>query len=597
MASGNGTTFAKLFGTGGTAPPATAPGASPSTPSTSGSSGAFPQQMTATQLLLSLGISSTDAALYLDTSGNLNARGTTLVQYLESPQASRQLVQAQLSNAGLLPAADATGDVNNTTTAAFTKALGEASSNNQSLNAYLATIGAGTVQNGQLSPSTGAIQQQISGNLSAAQKLADSSSVVTADETNSTTLAAAINNAFNQALGYAPSQDQINAFVSAIHQQDVATAEAGIDPVTGLPTPGSNKALAEAEIKRATSQESALNKLGPDGVDAFLQAYQQAVTGTHVPGAGSTVGPQTGLQTSAPPAIQPPQVPNAPYPQPQTGTGTNRIVGYTEIPGYTSPSGDAQTLPTGPTRVGITAAAQAMIDQQSGQPVPASLTKALPVAHLPRDWAQVYAPSATTPLHGGVYALSPVEWKQAIDDYQNGKYKGKYPTAGSAPLIVQQAAVREFSENLFTRYGNWPDVAIALAGGTPGKGDNAPVLEGAKLTVNNFAKQVAARVNQQLEAIQNEVNQQPTITVKTSAPDYNAEASQAAKEADPIGYDAANFASVGDVMSQMIFGSPKMFDQTTADTFTGPVAGPSPAPGEAAAAQAAAAATPPGQAA
>ena len=45
----------------------------------------------------------------------------------------------------------------------------------------------------------------------------------------------------------------------------------------------------------------------------------------------------------------------------------------------------------------------------------------------------------------------------------------------------------------------------------------------------------------------------------------------AAKQADPVGYYSANYASAGSLLNQMLAGAPQMYDQSTADSFSGPV--------------------------
>ena len=62
-----------------------------------------------------------------------------------------------------------------------------------------------------------------------------------------------------------------------------------------------------------------------------------------------------------------------------------------------------------------------------------------------------------------------------------------------------------------------------------------------------------------------------TIEGPTSQTDIDAEAAQEAKQADPAGYYAANYASWGSQLSKMLYGTPLTNMETTADTFTGPV--------------------------
>ena len=61
------------------------------------------------------------------------------------------------------------------------------------------------------------------------------------------------------------------------------------------------------------------------------------------------------------------------------------------------------------------------------------------------------------------------------------------------------------------------------------------------------------------------------ITVKVAQPDAVAEANLAAKQSDPTGYYAAQTASWGENVNQMLQGSPQYYNNATSDTFTGPV--------------------------
>ena len=111
--------------------------------------------------------------------------------------------------------------------------------------------------------------------------------------------------------------------------------------------------------------------------------------------------------------------------------------------------------------------------------------------------------------------------------------------------------------------GSWSKAISSIASGTP-----FGSAEGSHLSA--FGDQVASQVNDQIAALQNQVND-TSVTTKVSAPDATAEANLAAKQSDPTGYYAAQSASWGEELNKMLSGTSSMYDQTSADTFTGPV--------------------------
>jgi hypothetical protein len=167
----------------------------------------------------------------------------------------------------------------------------------------------------------------------------------------------------------------------------------------------------------------------------------------------------------------------------------------------------------------------------------------------------------STPTYGGTYALSAADWKKAQSIYSPAS---KYSTPGAAPQSVQLAA---FSSLLTNQYdangGSWSKAVASIASGSP-----FGTAEGTHLSA--FGNQVAAEVNNQITAIQNQVNND-TVTTKVTAPDATAEANLAAKQSDPAGYEAAQTASWGSVLNKMLSGTTSMYNQSSSDTFTGPV--------------------------
>lgn len=515
-------------GTGGTFPGA-------SSTSLQGILGAYAHQLsglTPAQFFADYHITSTDQGVYL-TNGALNANAVYLAYYSSLNQNERQNIQEQMALAGLMPTSDATGVDNSASRDAFKALLGRTFSMGSNPFTYLEQNASGT----------NAIQSEISGTLSKAQE--QLTGPVTATLTNPNTLAADITNAFDQALGYAPDQAQIQSFINQIQGQETNYAAAP-------------RTEAKEMIAKAQGEESALNRLGPEGIDSVVRAYQAAVNGTGLAGAGTTAGPVTGtapLQregfatpgTETPPGTayrydaQGNQVGMNTQPTPKTTYKATHegLIGQVIsrfTPGGVANQGDYMSTPT-------TAYTR---QQQIVPPRPAGSANSVPV-------------------HGGLYALSGPEWQKAQSLYAPAK---KYDTAGNAPESVQLGAFTALLQDAYdSNGGSWSKAVESLAQGTPlgaPKGTN----------LSSFATNLANQVNAQIESLQGQVNNQD-VTVKVQAPDvtgaYSAEAANAAKQADPVGYYAANYASWGEELNQMLAGAPLMYQQGTSDTFSGPV--------------------------
>jgi hypothetical protein len=467
-------------------------------------------------------ISSTDEALYLDKSGGLNANAADLVWYQSLGQGDRQTLQQGMVTAGYLPAGDANGLASPTSLSAFQALMGFTTS----------VWGPGTVSNyiDSVGGGIAGLQNQISANLTKAQE--DATQPIVAEVENPTTLSADITAAFETALGYSPDQAQISSFINQVQGQDTQYAEAP-------------RTEAQQQIDLAHSEESALNKLGPDGIDTVIQAYQAAVSGTKMPGAGTMQGPQIGNVPSG----MPNQFPT-PGTQMPAGSGA-RIQGQNEVGFNTLPTQKTtnQIVPAGGLE-GFLTSGHMGVDQKETtyQQRPGGIAPSLP------------AGSNTTPTYGGLYALSAKDWKEAQSDYAPAK---KYSTPGAAPQSVQLGAFSAVLQAAYDSTGSWSKAVSSIASGSP-----FGTAEGTHLSA--FGDQVASEVNNQIEAVQYQVNND-TVTTKVSAPDAVAEADLAAKQSDPTGYYAAQDASWGSVLNKMLSGTPDMYDQTTSDTFTGPV--------------------------
>src|ERR1035437_1663202 len=278
-----------------TAPlPATAP--TPSQPSTgAGTGGTFPQTSSgnspldaymapAQQLVTSFnaasggagkfaaeyGVSSAQMAAFTDPTGKLNATAAEWIAYHLMSQPDRLNLQDILSTAGLMKSTDATGVPGSGSIDAFRPFIGMAASQNVTADSLIAQINQGGI---------GALQTQIQSQLAAAQR--NATQPIIANVQNPTTLSADITSAFENALGYSPDQKQIQSFISQIQGQETTNAEAP-------------RQAAQQQIDQAHAEESALNKLGPNGIDTVIQAYQAAVNGSKMPGAGTPQGPING---------------------------------------------------------------------------------------------------------------------------------------------------------------------------------------------------------------------------------------------------------------------------------------------------------------
>lgn len=522
--------------------------------STAGTGGSFPQSsstktgsfdtaqilaMSPAQFAAAYDVSSTQLPLFIDsTTGKLNANAADLAWYYSLTQSERQSIQSAMVSVGALSPAEANGLMNSTSITAFKQLIGVSQAQGTDVVSYLQQNATGT--NG--------IQNAISANLTKAQE--NAIQPITATVENPTTLSADITAAFENALGYSPDQAQIDSFINQVQNQDTTYAEAP-------------RTEAQQQINMAHSEESALNKLGPDGIDSVIQAYQAAVNGTNLPGAGTVQGPVNGSTQNTTTAQQANMVPagqqlpkgNAVTFTPQgTQVGMSLPPKTQNVTTWHAPSildqigksllyGSA-VLPGG-SETGPTSTATQQQTFQRGQKAPA--------------WPSNVA--GATKTYGGIYALSAKDWKAAQSDYAPAK---KYNTPGAAPESVQLGAFSALLSSAYDSTGSWSKAVAQIASGTP-----FGTAEGTNLT--SFGNQVASQVNSQIEALQNQVNND-TVTTKVSAPDAVAEADLAAKQSDPSGYEAAQEGSWGEVLNTMLSGTPEMYNQSSTDTFTGPVA-------------------------
>ncbi len=493
--------------------------------------------MTPAQFFAAYDVTSTQQPLYLSSTGTLNDNAVYLAYYKGLSQQERQSIQQQMVDVGALSASDANGLDNSSATSAFEGLIGQTAAQGTNVIQYLAKNATGTA----------GIGNQISADLTKAQENATQPIVATVE--NPTTLSADITAAFETALGYSPDQAQIQSFISQVQGQDTAYAEAP-------------RTEAQQQIDLAHSEESELNKLGPDGIDTVIQAYQAAVSGTKLPGAGTPQGPVNGQVATG----EPNQFPTAGTQMP-AGTAARITPQGTEVGMNTAPISTTRNEPVPEGGIGGFFDNLANKIWQGGAfggsggaavvPGKVTTTRARPGGIAPA----LPAGSGTTPTYGGTYALSAADWKKAQSDYAPAK---KYATPGSAPQSVQLGAFSAILQSAYDSTGSWSKAVSEIASGSP-----FGSAEGTHLSA--FGDQVASEVNNQITQLQSQVNND-TVTTKVSAPDATAEADLAAKQSDPTGYYAAQDASWGSVLNKMLSGTPDMYNQTSSDTFTGPVA-------------------------
>lgn len=500
--------------------PGTGTAAQPTTPATiPGLPPPPPTSMTWAQFEADNHLSSTDMPIYTDSAGNLNGFASWLINYKNLSQSDRQQLQQEMVNAGLLTAAQATGRLTATTNTAVLNLIGLSSQNQSEPLTYL-----GTSDQGKL----GAVQQQLAAEVTSADTTIASQPAVTVNETSPTTLDSDLTTAFDQALGYAASPAQQAAFVAAFHAQEVGQQTANLEE---------NRTQSEANLTRAQGEQTALKALGPNDVTTFVTAYAAAVHGTGVPGAGTQQGPVTGAQLA----------PTAPNPN-AAGVLRGPTLGDT-----------ATSVANGPFDI-----SGGLFQFDANRTHDVTTPVSPPTVQMPSP--SIGAPN-TVPLHGGVYALSPKLWQQALSELGPAAQKkyGSMPI-GQVPVAIQQAAFTALSSALYDQHGNWADVAIQLAGGAPG-------ITG-KSNIQDFANGVASKVNDNITVLQAQATSQPVVTTKVTAPSATDEANLTAKNSDPIGYTAANYSSWAGTLSKMLYGPPSTAINQTSDAFTGPVSPP-----------------------
>lgn len=508
----------------------------------------------------------TDAngAPVLDANGKeqLNLYAYEYLQLKAMPEEDRQQVQDALVTAGFLSSTDAKGVWNTATTSALDAAQSAATSQGQSdVVPYL-------VAN---SGPTATIEHQIVANASAAETAdtaAEAPRVANLTDTNA--LNEGLSKAFEDALGYTPSAAQMNTFAQSFH--GAQTNEVA----------GENEALrsaAQQEVTQATSEESALNKLGPNGLTAFVTAYGNALHGVNPAAGAGQQGPVTGAQAKdtsqylTPGSKLPPDttagfnangaemVANVP---PTIHTTTQQ-----RPPGELAQLGHAATSALGllnPFSGWSNSAASSDIQGLTGAGTPYTnqqVTTSTPGVGMATAPQLPVGATGTTPTYGGFYSLSTAMWQQ-VAKAGNVDLK-KYPTAGSAPLPIQQGAFAKWAQDMSDSGESWSDIAITAAGGNPSNSSKMPVMGKAGTNLQSFANGIATQVNNQLQAIANQSMQPAVPVIGKEAPNAAADELAAAESSDPNQYIAHNMSLAEGTVQKMLYGTPQIEAQSTSN--------------------------------
>lgn len=192
--------------------------------------------------------------------------------------AQRKTIQQQMFDGGFLTKqSDVSGDVNTASLNAWRNIVTEASNSGNSIQAHL-----------DISQSSG-VYSQMAADIQKQQKTLQNE--ITAPKnlniplTNDAVLRAYLQAGFTQALGHSPSEQELDTFVQTFHNQEIAAGE------TQLSEP---RQYAQQQLDRTNNSLAQLNALGPNGLDAFVQAYKSVMSGTNPTG-----------NVNAPPSLSP----------------------------------------------------------------------------------------------------------------------------------------------------------------------------------------------------------------------------------------------------------------------------------------------------
>jgi hypothetical protein len=198
------------------------------------------------------------------------------------PSAQRKEIQQQMFDLGLLTKqSDVSGDVNPTSLAKWKDIVTEAAQAGTSIQAHLDTAGTARVYS-QIATDLQKQQTSLQNGITAPKSL-------TIPLTNDAVLRSYLEAGFTQALGHAPSEQQLDTFVSTFHNQEVSAGE------TQLSEP---RQYDQEQLSRVNNEMAELKALGPNGLDAVVSAYGSVMGGENPMGMTSSAPSTTPLQTT-----------------------------------------------------------------------------------------------------------------------------------------------------------------------------------------------------------------------------------------------------------------------------------------------------------
>lgn len=236
----------------------------------------------------------------------------------------RKEIQQQMLDGGLLTKqSDVSGNVNPTSLSKWKDVVTEAATSGNSIQAHLDILGTSQVY-GQIGADLQKQQTSLQSAISAPKSLS-------IPLTNDAVLRAYLQAGFTQALGHAPSEQELDTFVSTFHNQEVASGE------TQLSEP---RQYDQQQLNRVQGELTDLKNLGANGLDTFVQAYQSVMgnpTSTTVP-SGAPQPPLAGVTgESLPPGIAAPTT---------TGGGSVRLSPQAWAEGAKAANVDLKKYPT-----------------------------------------------------------------------------------------------------------------------------------------------------------------------------------------------------------------------------------------------------------
>ncbi|MDE1854538.1 MAG: hypothetical protein KGI38_12440, partial [Thaumarchaeota archaeon] len=248
-----------------TVPPyGTTTNASPSVP---GSATAFPSTPVANQVGIREAVHvplslATEPVTFSNSSPPVTVQ-QALDELNKMPSDRLKEIQQQMFDGGLLTKrSDVSGNVNTATASKWKDIVLEAATSGNSIQAHLDIAG-----NSQVYSQIGNDLQKEQTSL---QKAIVTPKNLNIPLTNDAVLRAYLQAGFAQAEGHSPTEQELDTFVQSFHNQEIASGE------TQLAEP---RQFDQQALGRVQGELSDLKNLGPNGLDVFVQAYRQVMSG------------------------------------------------------------------------------------------------------------------------------------------------------------------------------------------------------------------------------------------------------------------------------------------------------------------------------